>query len=198
MFCVAGLGNPGGKYTSTRHNIGFRVVDRLAEAGSTRIRRREFLALTATIRIDRTEVLLMKPQTYMNRCGRSLEVACRTFGIPSERVIVVVDDADLSAGRVRIRRGGGTGGHRGIASIIEETGSRDFARVRLGIGRPPAGVELADYVLGDLEEQERAALDELVARGAEAVTEIITNGLEAAMQAFNAAPVTPVETSKEE
>jgi PTH1 family peptidyl-tRNA hydrolase len=198
MFCVAGLGNPGGKYTSTRHNIGFRVVDRLAEAGSTRIRRREFLALTATIRIDRTEVLLMKPQTYMNRCGRSLEVACRTLGIPSERVIVVVDDADLPAGRVRIRRGGGTGGHRGIASIIEETGSRDFARVRLGIGRPPAGVELADYVLGDLEEQERAALDELVARGAEAVTEIITDGLEAAMQAFNAAPVTPVETWKEE
>jgi len=198
MFCVAGLGNPGGKYTSTRHNIGFRVVDRLAEAGSTRIRRREFLALTATIRIDRTEVLLMKPQTYMNRCGRSLEVACRTLGIPSERVIVVVDDADLPAGRVRIRRGGGTGGHRGIASIIEETGSRDFARVRLGIGRPPAGVELADYVLGDLDEQERAALDELVARGAEAVTEIITNGLEAAMQAFNAAPVSPVGTSKEE
>ena len=191
MFCVVGLGNPGDRYTSTRHNLGFRVVETIAESCQTRIRRPEFRALTAVVTIGRSEVLLLEPQTFMNLCGESVASACQGLGIPPERVIVVYDDADLATGRLRIRCGGGTGGHRGVASIVDALGSAGFVRVRLGIGRPPEGKELADWVLEEaLEEPARTGLEELAARGAEAIREIVTNGATSAMQLFNAAPPT--------
>jgi len=189
MFCVAGLGNPGRKYSSTRHNLGFRVADQLAESCHTSIRRREFRALTAVIKIGRSEVLLLKPQTFMNLCGESVASACKGLGIPPDQVIVVYDDADLPLGRLRIRRGGGTGGHRGVASIIDDLGSADFVRLRLGIGRPPAGRELADWVLEEVGAGEQQELDELATRAADAVREVVVNGAEQAMQKFNAAGV---------
>jgi PTH1 family peptidyl-tRNA hydrolase len=188
MFCVVGLGNPGAKYTATRHNLGFRVADALAESSSTRIRRQEFQALTAVVEIGRSEVLLLKPQTYMNLCGRSVEAATTHLGIPPERLVVVYDEADLALGRIRVRHGGGTGGHLGVTSIVEETGSAGFVRVRLGIGRPPAGVELSDWVLAELGPAERGDIEELVARAADAVREVVVNGTEVAMRKFNAAP----------
>lgn len=196
MFCVAGLGNPGERYRSTRHNLGFRVAERLAERCHARIRRREYRALTAVIRIGRSEVLLLEPQTFMNLCGESVASACKGLGIPPDRVIVVYDDADLALGRLRVRRGGGTGGHKGVASIIEALGSAEFVRLRLGIGRPPAGRELADWVLETVSEPEREELDGIVERAADAVCEIVTNGPESAMQRFNAAEAT--STAKEE
>ena len=185
MFCVVGLGNPGTEYTGTRHNLGFRVVDVLAARHATRIRRREYSALTATVRIGRTEVLLMKPQTYMNASGRSLRAMQHATNTPPERWVLVWDDADLERGRLRIRRGGGTGGHRGIASVIEQTGERDFVRVRLGLGRPPAGVELADWVLEPPGDGEREELAELVETAADAVERVIVRGVDRAMQEFN-------------
>jgi PTH1 family peptidyl-tRNA hydrolase len=188
MFCVAGLGNPGEKYSSTRHNLGFRVADELAESCHTSIRRKEFRALTAVVTIGRSEVLLLKPQTFMNLCGESVASACKGLGIPPDHVIVVYDDADLASGRLRVRRGGGTGGHKGVASIIEELGSADFVRLRLGIGRPPVGRELADWVLEQAAEADQRALDDLVRRAGDAVREIVLNGAEQAMQKFNAAP----------
>lgn len=187
MFLVAGLGNPGGKYSTTRHNLGFRVADTLAERSSTRIRRREFRALTAIVTIGRSEVLLLEPQTYMNLCGGSVHAACGTLGISFDRLIAVYDDVDLPLGRLRVRRGGSAGGHRGVASIIEACGMATFVRVRLGIGRPPAGVEMADWVLEEPGEDERGQHDELVVRGADAVTEIIAAGVDSAMQKFNGA-----------
>jgi PTH1 family peptidyl-tRNA hydrolase len=187
MFCVAGLGHPGEKYTNTRHNLGFRVADRLAERCDTHIRRREFQALTAVIEIGRSEVLLLKPQTYMNLCGRSVRAVLGSLEIPAARLIVVYDDADLALGRVRVRRSGSAGGHRGLTSIMEETGVADFARVRLGIGRPAPGMELADWVLTEPTEEERRKTAALVERGADAVVDVIVNGVEHAMQEFNAA-----------
>ena len=186
MFCVAGLGNPGERYSSTRHNLGFRVTEAIAESCHARIRRREYRALTAIVEIGRSEVLLLEPQTFMNRCGESVASACQGLGISPECVIVVYDDADLASGRLRVRRGGGTGGHKGVASIIQSLGSAEFVRLRLGIGRPPASRELADWVLEEPVGQEQQQLDELVERAAEAVTEIVMNGAEAAMQRFNA------------
>jgi PTH1 family peptidyl-tRNA hydrolase len=187
MYLVAGLGNPGGKYSSTRHNLGFRVADALAERSSTRIRRREFSALTAIVTIGRSEVLLLEPQTYMNRCGPSVHAACGTLGISADHLIVVYDDVDLPLGRLRVRSGGSAGGHRGVASIIETSAVRNFVRVRLGIGRPPAGVELADWVLQEPSEGERQQLEDLVVRGADAVTEVITGSVDSAMRKFNGA-----------
>ncbi len=188
MYCVAGLGNPGEKYKRTRHNLGFRVVDRLARERGRGIRRKEFRALTAAVEIGRTEVLLLKPQTYMNASGASVRAACAGLGIPSEHVIVVCDDADLELGRVRVRPRGGSGGHRGLASIISELGTEEFVRVRLGVGRPPEGADMSEHVLQSATGSEAAVLDALVERGTRAVETVVERGVDAAMQEFNGAP----------
>ena len=197
MVCVVGLGNPGEKYKATRHNLGFRVADELAKRCNTRIRRREYQALTATVRIGRSEVLLLKPQTFMNLCGRSVAAASGSLGIPANRLIVVYDDADLTLGRVRVRRGGSAGGHLGVASMIEELGSREFVRIRLGIGRPAAGVELAEWVLGSPDAAEETELMALVERGSDAVVETIVHGPERTMQKFNAAKTATASGERE-
>jgi PTH1 family peptidyl-tRNA hydrolase len=182
---IVGLGNPGTKYIGTRHNLGFRAVELLAEAYGTRIRRPEYRALTAVVPIGRSEVLLMKPQTYMNASGQSVADACRAHSIPTSNVSVVCDDADLEVGRIRIRQGGGSGGHRGLESILREVGAADFVRVRLGIGRPPAGMGLDDYVLAEARGPDERKLEDLAGRGAQAAGAVITKGLEAAMREFN-------------
>jgi PTH1 family peptidyl-tRNA hydrolase len=185
---IVGLGNPGTKYIGTRHNLGFRAIELLAEAYGTRIRRPEYRALTAVVPIGRSEVLLMKPQTYMNASGQSVADACRAHSISTTNVIVLCDDADLEVGRIRIRRGGGSGGHRGLASILTEIRAADFIRVRLGIGRPPADLGLDDYVLAEPRALDGGILENLAARGAQAGAAVITKGLEAAMREFNGLP----------
>jgi len=185
MFCVVGLGNPGSEYTGTRHNLGFRVADCLAARSDTRIRRSEFRALTATIMVGRTEVLLMKPQTYMNLSGEAVAAVLERHALPPARLVVVHDDADLGLGRVRVRAGGGAGGHRGIQSIIETAGLCDFVRVKLGVGRPPAGEDLADFLLADFDASEEVTASALIAAGADATLTVLQRGVAEAMQAFN-------------
>ena len=188
MFCVVGLGNPGREYERSWHNVGFRVVDEVAARCGVSIRRRCYRALTVETLIDRAEVLLMEPQDYMNRSGESVAAACLDLSIPMDKVVVAFDDADLPLGRLRVRRGGGSGGHRGIASIIEKTGSADFVRVRLGIGRPTdQAVALADYVLSPIPADAELAAANLFARAADAIARIVTDGVDAAMQEFNGA-----------
>lgn len=188
MYLVVGLGNPAGEYKGTRHNIGFEVADRLAARHNTRIRRRAYRALTASIKVGRTEVLLMKPQTYMNASGLSVAAACSELAIDGDTVVVVHDDTDLETGRIRVRMGGGSAGHKGIVSIIEETGGPNFLRVRLGVGRPAAGTEFTDYVLERFEHDQHELVGSMTERGADAVAAVITEGLESAMRTFNAAP----------
>lgn len=188
MYCVVGLGNPGESYSQTRHNIGFRVADALAGDLDTDIRRRRYLALTAIGRIGRSEVLVMKPRTFMNLSGSSVRAACHALGIPVHNLIVVYDDVDLPVARLRLRRGGGPGGHRGVESVIEEMQSSEFARVRIGIGRPPRGMETADYVLEPFAAEEEGKIEDAIARAVEAIEAIVTRGIEQAMQTFNVAP----------
>jgi PTH1 family peptidyl-tRNA hydrolase len=188
VFCIVGLGNPGREYEASWHNVGFRVADEIAKRCHVSIRRRCYRALTVETRIGRTEVLLMKPQTYMNRSGGSVAAACKDLDIPVERVIVVYDEADLPLGRLRVRKGGGPGGHRGVSSIIDETGSRDFCRVRLGIGRPAdRDADLAEHVLSSIPSDATETVVGLVARAADAVERIVTEGIEVAMREFNGA-----------
>ena len=188
MFCVVGLGNPGREYERSWHNVGFRVVDELAARCGVSIRRRCYRALTAETLIDRAEVLLLKPQDYMNRSGESVAAACLELSIPMDKVVVAFDDADLPLGRLRIRKGGGSAGHRGIASIIEQTGSADFTRVRLGIGRPPDGdADLATYVLSPIPAAAEQAASSLFTRAAQAIERVVTDGVDAAMREFNGA-----------
>jgi len=184
-FCVVGLGNPGGEYERTRHNVGFQVLDRLAAKNRIDIRRLEFEALTARAELGRSMVLLMEPQTFMNASGRSAAAALAELGLTPERLLVVYDDLDLPVGRLRIRTDGGAGGHRGVASLIQELGSTSFARLRVGIGRPAEGSTVLEHVLSPFAPSEQAEVDLAVDRAAEAVQHVLEHSVPRAMEAFN-------------
>ena len=149
-YLLVGLGNPGDRYASTRHNCGFLAIDRIAERHGARIINQRFEALTAECVFSGRRVLLMKPMTYMNLSGNAVEKAASFYKIPAENIIVLSDDINLAPGRMRIRKSGSAGGHNGLESIIEMLDSEAFPRIRIGIGAKPQGYELKDWVLGKL------------------------------------------------
>lgn len=183
-FLLLGLGNPGAEYACTRHNIGFMVVDELAARHGIRMERSK-LALVGEGSIAGQPTVLAKPRTYMNLSGQAAQSLAARSGIPPARIAAVVDDFTLPLGRVRIRREGGTGGHNGLASMIECLGTKDFPRLRLGIGPLPPGLDPADYVLSEFLPDEAEPLKALVARAADAVEFLLEHGVEAAMNGFN-------------
>lgn len=182
---VVGLGNPGEQYVGTRHNVGFEVLDRLAERWGCEFRARaRFAACVATHRT----VWLAKPQTYMNLSGRAVVPLLAWLKLSPSEMLVVVDDADLPLGRIKVLASGGSGGHNGLRSIMEALGGVEaFPRVRLGIGRQgsPGGSELSEHVLGRFSEAERPVAEAMIARGAAAVETVVTHGLARAMNEFN-------------
>lgn len=183
---IVGLGNPGRKYLRHRHNLGFMVVDLLAnEIGSAWKTARDN-TLICEGRIEGVKALLVKPQTYMNLSGRAVVPVVKKHAIAPDEVVVIHDDMDLVLGRVRIKTGGGDGGHRGVRSMAECLGTRDFVRVRLGVGRPPVGVVPEEFVLSPFGPEERDAADELVKVGKDAVTLVVTDGWERARNAIHA------------
>jgi len=181
---VVGLGYPGREYVATRHNIGFMAVDTLAERWGVTAWREKFSALMAEHRGAET-VLLVKPQTYMNLSGQAVAAFVRFYKLTVADVIVVYDDIDLPAGRLRLRPGGGAGGHRGIESLFDHLGSDAFARVRIGVGRPPEYMEAADYVLSRFSSEEQPLMDEAIKRAADAVEAILKDGLAKAANEYN-------------
>ena len=185
MKIVIGLGNPGKKYERTRHNIGFMAADELARQAAAPLSQEKHHALLGKVRLGSESVVLAKPQTFMNDSGRSAAAIMRDAYASAGDLIVVHDELDLPLGTVRIKTGGGHGGHNGLRSLIESLGSPDFVRVRVGIGRPPAGMEAADYVLSPFGAEESLPAAEAVAQAAEAVRMIITEGLTKAMNAVN-------------
>ena len=186
MKLVVGLGNPGKAYENTRHNVGFEVVDILAERGGGSFKR-GWLTSTRTLKVSLAgqEVLLVKPQTFMNRSGLAVAPLLRRRGLKSEDLVVVVDDVELEKGKLRVRKKGGAGGHKGLQSLIQELGTEDFVRVRVGIGPRPAGDELVDHVLSRFSREEREAIDPAVQRSADAVESVIRDGPDKAMNDFN-------------
>jgi PTH1 family peptidyl-tRNA hydrolase len=184
---IIGLGNPGSRHKGTRHNLGFMVIERIAAQNHIEIEKAFCDALVGEGALEGEKVVLAKPQTYMNRSGDSVEVLGREYGIGAEDLIVINDDLDLPFGRIRIRPSGGAGGHRGLASIMESLPEAQFHRVRIGIGRPPAGKEPAEYVLERFDAAELGDLDKVVARAAEAVGCLVRDGLERAMGIYNRA-----------
>ena len=183
---VAGLGNPGREYAGHRHNVGHMVVDELARrhGGSWR---GKFSGDLSELRIGEARVALLKPMTYMNESGRSVGAALRFFKLPPEQLLVVHDEGDLDLGRLQARLGGGLAGHNGLRSIVQALGTQEFLRLRIGVGRPGRGDPrpLADYVLSNFEPEDEA--DAIVARAADAAEAIVSEGLEATQQRFNAA-----------
>lgn len=185
MKLVAGLGNPGDKYSSTRHNIGFMVVDTLASRHGIRVDKNKKRSLTGNTIITGEKVLIAKPQTFMNLTGEALGPLFSFLDIEIEDVIVVHDDLDLDFGRIKIKAGGGHGGHNGIRSIMPHIGGKDFIRVRVGIGKPLKGWDISKYVLNQFSSEEKKDLDDLLERAADAVETIISVGHLKAMNAFN-------------
>jgi len=184
---IVGLGNPGPAHADTRHNVGFRVVEVLAAQAGIRFRRHGEV-LRAEGRLSAQAVTLAKPQSYMNRSGPVVAALIGDLGLDLSAVIVVHDDLDLEPGRLRIKARGGHGGHNGVLSIIDALESDRFARVKVGIGRPPDDVEPGNYVLAPVSARERAVLEEAVLQAAKAVECWVGEGLMAAMNRFNVKP----------
>jgi PTH1 family peptidyl-tRNA hydrolase len=190
MWLVAGLGNPGREYAGNRHNLGFEVVAELASRAKAPPLRAKFGAELGEVEIRGEKVLLCKPMEFMNLSGQAVARAAQFWKIPVERTVVVHDELDLPFARLKLGTGGGAGGHNGVRSLMANLGGADFLRVRVGIGRPPAGRDAAGYVLEDFSRAERALLPALRAAAADAVEEIIAHGLTAAMNRFNPDPNT--------
>ena len=185
LTLVAGLGNPDPEYERTRHNLGFRVADELASRLGARFKRsRKHEALVAETRDGDARLVLAKPQTYMNESGRSVAALSRFYKVPIERIIVMHDELDLPFGVVRVKLGGGAGGHNGVLSIAQAIGP-GFARVRLGIGRPPGRKDPVDFVLELFRKNEEPDVPAIVDAGADAVLMVLREGLSAAQTAFN-------------
>ncbi len=185
MRGIIGLGNCRAEYTGTRHNIGFEVVDALAERHEIRFRRPRAAAVAGTGEIADTPVVLAKPLTMMNLSGVAVLRMCHLHDLGPEDLIVVVDDLNLDLGKLRLRRGGSEGGHNGLKSITEKLQTRDYPRLRIGIGSPPGGVGARDWVLSEFSAEEREEATEAVLRACECVEMTIIEGIEAAMNQFN-------------
>lgn len=183
---VIGLGNPGTEYSAHRHNIGFRVVETLARAHElTFSRQKRAKARVADGQIRGRQVILAKPQTYMNMSGTAVSRLSRAFDIPPERILVVFDDLDLPLGRLRLRPEGGSGGHKGMRSIIQSLGTQGFPRLRVGIDRPPGRRDPADYVLEPFSEDEERSLAGVTEAASAAIESWIADGITVAMDRFN-------------
>lgn len=185
MFLVVGLGNPGSQYEFTKHNVGFLTVDYLADKLNIKINKLKFKGLFAKEKIENEDVVLLKPQTYMNLSGESVRDFANFFKIPPENIIVVVDDVDLPMGKIRIRKKGSAGTHNGMKSIIYQLQSDNFIRIKVGIEREDRKDILADYVLKGFSKDEVPVMEESMERAAKAVLEILKKGPDVAMNKFN-------------
>lgn len=186
MYIIAGLGNPTSKYEGTRHNVGFEAIDILAKKYGIKVNMAKHKSLCGSGVIGGEKVLIMKPQTYMNLSGEAVAEAVKFYKVnPEDELIVIFDDISLEPGRLRLRRKGSAGGHNGIKSIIGMTGTEGFKRIKVGVGQKPAGWDLADYVLGRFNKEDRAAVDDALARAAEAAELIVNNEFDKAMNKYN-------------
>ena len=191
-WLVVGLGNPGPEYAKHRHNVGFMIVDLLAERARARFgRHRRAVAQVAEARLglgdEAPRRILVKPMTYMNLSGGPVAALRQFYKVPMERVVAVHDELDIPYGQLRLKLGGGEGGHNGVRSLSNSLGDKNFLRVRFGIGRPPGRQEPADYVLSDFSAVERKELDFLVDRAADATEALVQRGLEWTQNAYHAA-----------
>ena len=184
-YLVVGLGNPGPRYAATRHNAGFLVVDLLAERVGGRFKAHKSRSDVLEGRLAGAPVVLAKPRSYMNESGAPVVAVARFFKIPIDRIVVVHDELDLPFGALRLKLGGGDGGHNGLRSVSAALGSKDYLRVRFGIGRPPGRMPVADFVLRDFSSAERKELDYFVDRAADAVECLVIEGLERAQGTYN-------------
>ncbi|MFQ5513278.1 MAG: aminoacyl-tRNA hydrolase [Myxococcota bacterium] len=196
MRLIVGLGNPGTRYRDTPHNAGFLVCDRFAERHHIRNETKKFQGRFRRGRVGREEVALLKPETYMNLSGLSVAEAVRYLPLGAEDLLLVFDDMDLPRGRIRVRPGGGSGGHHGLQSVIDQLGMRDFPRVRVGVGRPRDARDPTAHLLSRIREEERRIFLETVDLAVCAIETILEEGVEEAMNRYNG--ISLVDAQEEE
>jgi PTH1 family peptidyl-tRNA hydrolase len=184
MHLIVGLGNPGAQYAGTRHNVGFEVIERLAERHGIAVRRRTLRSVLGDGAIEGRRVLLARPMTYMNLSGEAVGAICRMYRIPPEQTIVIVDDVALPLGRLRLRLKGSCGGHNGLESVERHLNTQEYPRVRIGVGSARPG-ELIDHVLSRFRPDERPIIAEAIDRAADAVETALRDGFEQAMNVYN-------------
>ena len=185
MKLIVGLGNPGPEYAATRHNIGFMVTATLAERNGIALKRKGHQGVYGVGRVAGTEATILLPQTYMNRSGTSVVSACQSLGVEPGDLIVVHDEIDLDFGALRIKVGGGHGGHNGLRSIAGALGETEYSRLRMGVGRPPAGGDVSRYVLSCFNAAERAQLQEYTEKAADSLEVLVQKGPQEAMNLYN-------------
>ena len=185
MYIIVGLGNPSKQYEGTRHNAGFMTLDVLADRYNIDISEKKHKALCGKGVIEGNKVVLLKPQTFMNLSGESVRAAADFYKVAPEEIIVIYDDISLEPGQLRVRKKGSAGGHNGMKNIIAHLGTQVFTLIRVGVGEKPAGMDLADYVLGRFSKGERELLEEAFKEGARAAVAILCDGIESAMNQFN-------------
>jgi PTH1 family peptidyl-tRNA hydrolase len=188
-FLLIGLGNPGREYRDNRHNAGFMTVDRLAVRLNAQGMRLQSRAIVTSAVFEDRKLILAKPQTFMNLSGQSVQGLVNFYKVPLSNLMVISDDLDLPFGTVRIRSSGGPGGQRGMGSVVEHLGSKDFPRLRIGIGRPPGRMDPAAYVLQDFSREDLKMLPEILGHAEEAALEFVLHGLDAAMNKYNGSAV---------
>lgn len=185
MKVIVGLGNPGRKFSKTRHNLGFTVLDKIASLYRIKLNRKGFDAIWGEGLIEGEKVILVKPQTFMNLSGRSVKGILKDKGVEISDLLVLYDDMDLELGKIRVKQGGSAGGHKGIGSVIENLGTDHFTRIRIGIGRPMVKGGAEEYVLSPFSKSEIPIVTESIKRAAEAAVTIIKDGVTAAMNKYN-------------
>lgn len=185
MYLIVGLGNPEKEYGNTRHNMGFDTINEIAKKNNININKTKFKSLYETSIIQGEKVILLKPQTFMNLSGESVREIVDFYNIEPRNIIVIYDDIDIEKGHIKIRKKGGAGSHNGMKSVVQELGTTDFARIRVGIGQPEFKSDMINYVIGKIPEDEEKILIQGVKKAAEAVEEILKNGIDIAMNKFN-------------
>lgn len=185
MYLIVGLGNPEEEYNGTRHNMGFDTINKISKKYNLKVNKNKFNGLHEKCNIENQEVILLKPQTYMNLSGNCVQEYMRFYKIPVENILVIYDDMDIETGKIKIRKKGHAGGHNGIKSIIENVGTIEFARIRVGIGKPHENEDKIKYVIGKITNKTKEELEVGTEKAAEAVIEILKNGIDKAMNKLN-------------
>lgn len=186
MYIIAGLGNPGKEYETTRHNIGFETIDYLSDKYNVRVNKLKFKSLYGETNIGGEKVFLVKPQTFMNLSGEAIREFSAFYKVPAENIIIINDDISLAVGKMRIRRKGSAGGHNGLKSIIYQLNTDNFPRIKIGVGAPEnKDYDLANYVLGRFSKEEISVLEDIIIKASEAIEEIIKRGIDSAMNKYN-------------
>ncbi len=185
MYLIVGLGNPEEDYSGTRHNMGFDTVNKLAKQFNIEIIKKKFKGIYGTGIIENKKVIILKPQTYMNLSGESIKEIMNFYKIKEESLIVIYDDMDIKLGTVKIRKTGGAGTHNGMKSVIQNIGTKNFTKVRVGIGTPKDKSDLINYVIGYVPEEEKEILDKSTTIAKDAIIEIIKSGVDIAMNKYN-------------